>query len=358
VVSNVIQLIDPVDTPLIVALGGLDAARSKFRLSQNGYKIELLEDEYEPLSDVAAQGTTITTDTTTLTVTDASIFQDGHVIQIDDEYMIVSAVNVTSNTITVYSRTYGGTNATHVTTSTINIVGMARLEGDDTDYIGLVDITAPFNYTGISQKGLKVAGSMQAIDQYAIDDEFAYQAQKAIPERIRLLEKGAFHGVRAVGTAATPRSFGGLGTFITNNVLTSVAGIAKADIDDLAELIYLDGGNPDLFVCNPSIARDLKDLIDTSSFVRVGQENSALGMISLKSLNTQYGTLGILMDRFCPLGHAYMLTSSKIGFYTLRPYGWKRLGLTGDSVKGEVVGEFSLMVANDKAHGKMTGITS
>ena len=30
VISNVIQLIDPVDTPLIAAVGGLDSARNKF----------------------------------------------------------------------------------------------------------------------------------------------------------------------------------------------------------------------------------------------------------------------------------------------------------------------------------------
>ena len=36
IVNDVISLIDPVDTPLLVAIGGLDAARSKFKIRGNG----------------------------------------------------------------------------------------------------------------------------------------------------------------------------------------------------------------------------------------------------------------------------------------------------------------------------------
>ena len=159
IVNDAISLIDPVDTPLLVALGGFDSARSKFKIRGNGYKIEWLEDEYAPTSTTANQGTTITTNTTTLTVTDASIFQPGHVIQIDSEYMVVDTINTTNNTVTVFSRSYGGTNATHDTTSTIEIVGMARLEGDDADYGFIVDITALYNYTAIFQKVFNVSGT-------------------------------------------------------------------------------------------------------------------------------------------------------------------------------------------------------
>lgn len=361
VISDAIQLIDPVDTPTLLALGGYDSARTKFRIRENGYKVELLEDEYDPLSTTANQGTTITTNTTTLTVTDASIFQDGHVIMIDSEYMVVSASDTTNNTITVYSRSYGGTNATHSTTATIEIVGMARLEGDDADYGPIVDITAPYNYTGIFQKGIKVSGSMQAISQYGISDEFSYQSNKAIPHLSRLMEKALFHGVRAAGTAAAPRSMGGLGTFITTSTGNSVnagGALAKTDIDNLMEYIMLDGGMPDLFVCNPQIANDLRALIDSSSFVNLTQENTQFGMMPISRINTQYGSLRLVESRWCPVSTAWMLDSRKIGFYTLRPFASKQLSVTGDSVKGEVVGEFTLLVANENAHGQIYGLTS
>ncbi|MBW8034505.1 MAG: hypothetical protein FVQ79_02245 [Planctomycetes bacterium] len=354
-IGDVMNMIDPRDTPLVAILG-LDSARTKFKIFENSTKIELLEDELDPLSTTANQGTTITTTTLSITVTDGSVFQDGHVIKLDSEYMVVSAVS--SEVITVESRSYGGTNATHVAGVTIDIVGMARLEGDDTDYGPIVDITAPYNYTSIFQKGIKITGTQEKMSQYGIDNEFAYQADKQIPHLLRLVERMFFYGIRAVGTATTRRSAGGLGVYITDNTVAAGGTITKADVDGLAEKVYMDGGNPNILVVHPGVANDLRGLIDTSSFVRVGQENTVLGMMDLKTLNTQYGPLGLVMDRHAPVAFAWMLDTTKVGVYTYRPFTWKRLGLTGDNLKGEVVGEFSLLVANDKAHGKVQTITS
>lgn len=358
IIADAIKLIDPINVPLLVAVGGFDGARDKFELRGNGTKIEWLEDEYRAISDVAAQGTTITTNTTVLTVTDASIFQDGHVIQIDDEYMVVKTVDTTANTLSVYSRAYGGTNATHATTSTIYIRGMARLEGDDADYVGVQAVSAPYNYTSIFQQALKITGTEDVLDEYGYESAFAYEANKAMPELSRLVELSMFHGIRAAGSDTAPRSSGGLNTFITNNTVDAAGAIAKSDIDNLAELIRLDGGMPNLFVCHPSIANDLRSLLDTSSFVNLTQENEWFGMMALQGIRTQYGTLQIVEDLWCPLATAYVLDSRKIGLYELRPFQWHPLAKTGDSRKAEVVGELSLAVANDKAHGKIVNITS
>src|SRR3990172_12541097 len=150
VISDVVQMIDPRDTPLLSRIG-LDGARNKFNIKLNGYKIELLEDELDPLETAANNGTTIGAADTSFTVADASVFQDGHVILMDAEYMVVKSANTQTNQIEVYSRSYGGTNATHAADAAIQIVGMARLEGDDADFGALLDINAPYNYTSIFQ---------------------------------------------------------------------------------------------------------------------------------------------------------------------------------------------------------------
>jgi len=240
----------------------------------------------------------------------------------------------------------------------ITIVGMARLEGDDADYGPFTDITAAYNYTSIFQKAIKVSGTLQAISQHGIEDEFMYQAHKAVPHLLRLVERMAFYGERVQGTAAAPRSSGGLGVFITDNTVAAGGAIAKADIDNLMEAIMLDGGYPDLLVMNPRVANDLRGLLDSSSFVRVGQDENKLGLDAIERVMTQYGELELVMDRWCPTDTAYILQSDKIGFYTLRPFETYELARSGDSLKGEVIGEVSLLVANDKAHGTITGITS
>lgn len=358
VISDVINIIDPRDTPFIAAVGGLDSARSKFKVKQNGYKVEILEDALDPLTGVCAHTQAIATNDTNWTVGDASIFQDGHVIMIGAEYMVVRAVNVTNNTITVYARNYGGTNSTHATNAAIEIVGMARLEGDDADFGPIVDISAPFNLTGIFQKALNITGTQQVIDQHGITNEFEYQSMKAIPHLLRLVEKACFHGIRSTGSASAPRSFGGLLTFISGNSIPAGGGIAKSHVDNVMELVYMDGGNPDLLVLNPAVATDLKNLIDTSAFVNLSYENSQIGMQPIQRFVTQYGPLQLIMSRFCPVSTAFVLDSRKVGLYSLRPFAWKELAMVGDSRRGEVVGEFTLLVANNDAHGRITGITS
>ena len=359
VIGDSIYMIDPLDTPLLAAIGGLDGARSKFKLNANGTKIEILEDEMAPLVGAVSNGTVaLTTDTLTFTVADASVFKDGDVILIDSEYMIVSAANTTTNVLTVYSRAYGGTNATHATNASVEIVGTARLEGDDADYSAIVDITAPYNYTQIFQDAFKMTGTMEKLSLIGVSNPWEYQASKKVPDLLRRIEKNIFHGIRAAGSATAPRSFGGLLTFITDNVTASVGAIAKADIDTMMESIYGDGGNPDKLVLNQAVAGDLKALLDTSSFVNLTQENTQLGMAPVQRIVTQYGSLELIMDRFCPVGYVFALDTKKVGMYTYRPFGWHELSVTGDSRKGEVVGEFSLMVANDKAHGALTGVTS
>ena len=42
VIADSIKLIDPIATPLLVALGGFDGARDKFELRGNGTKVEWL----------------------------------------------------------------------------------------------------------------------------------------------------------------------------------------------------------------------------------------------------------------------------------------------------------------------------
>jgi hypothetical protein len=358
IVSDAIRVIDPVDTPLIVALGGLDAARQKFNVRQDGKLVELLEDEYGATSDTF-NGAVATTTTTTVTVTDGSKFQVGHIVSwtqgTDTEYAWVSAVSGQDLTVT---RGYGGTQTTSADANTVNIVGMARLEGADAAFIGLNEVAIVSNYTQIFQKALNVSGSDEAIDYYGMGSPFAYQALKAVPELTRLVEQNLFHGQKKVGSKTTPRGAGGLGTFMGSNTVAAGGAITKADVDDLMEKIHIDGGMPDLLVVHPSIAADLKDIIDSSSFVRVDQSENKLGLGPLQYADTQFGSLRIVMDRWCPSATAYVLDSKKCGLFTLRPFNWKPLAITGDSKKGEVLGEFSLLVANNEAHGTITGITT
>jgi len=106
---------------------------------------------------------------------------------------------------------------------------------------------------------------------------------------------------------------------------------------------------------NPRIANDLRLQLDSTDYVRIIREGK---VVALEKLETKYGELELVMDRWCPTDTAYILQSDKVGFYTLRPFEAYELTRSGESLKGEVVGELTLLVDEDKVHGKITEITT
>jgi len=89
---------------------------------------------------------------------------------------------------------------------------------------GKGQIHGNYNYPSIFQKAIK-----SNVD----DADFMYQASKAVPHLLRLVERMAFYGARMERTMISPRQSGGLGKFITDNVVKASGGIKKSHVDDL-----------------------------------------------------------------------------------------------------------------------------
>jgi len=352
VITDVISLIDPTEAVVVEILGGLDGASGKFRFTAKGTKFEWLEDTMSPLAD-ALDGS-ITSTVTTITVDDGSLFKPGYIIKVDDEYMWVSSI---SGEVLTVTRNYGGTQATHADDDVVDIVGEARLESDDSDPIAFTDRTAPYNYTNIFHYEVEVSGTQQAIDQYGIPDEFAYQVNKGIPDEMRKVNLSAYHGQRKAGSATTPRGMGGFGTFITDNAIAAGGAIVQADFEDALEASYNDGGSgPWVAFCAPANMQVIKNFYDTSTMLQVSRDETTAGMV-IQDILTPFGTVKLVMDRHAPTDKVYIVDPKHAGFATLRPFAWEPLAKAGDYDTSEVVGEFTFCVRQDKAHAVITGIS-
>ncbi len=354
-ITDVISLIDPADTPAIEALGGLDGAAGKFQFVNWPHtKVEWLEDTLSPLSN-DLDGS-IATNTTAVTVTDASPFQEGHIILVTAEQMWVSAVNTSTEVLTV-TRNYSGTQATHADAATVEIVGMARLEGDDSDDIAFTDRTVGLNYTQIYHKEIKATRTQAKLSQYGIADEFDYQAMKAVPELGRLIEKQLYYGARQAGSETTPRAMGGFGTFITDNTVSAGGAITQADFEDAVQAAYDDGGfGPFDAFCSSANMQVIKNFYDSSSFLRVERDERTVGMV-IETILTPFGTVNLTMDRWAPSDKVYIVDPSNVGLLTYEPFFQEELAKTGDYTRGEVIGEFTLCVRQDKSHAVVTAIS-
>ena len=361
VITDYITLIDPADAPFVEAMGGLDGGAKKFRFVNFPHtKVEWIEDTREPLAVGLNTAMNNSVTTAVLLAASANMVQVGQILLFADgsEQMWVSAVASDGVTLTV-TRGYGGTTATAqvvVNNTAIEILGIARLEGAESHGLGYTVRSTNYNHTQIMQREVKVSRSQNQISQYGIREEFDYQSNKAIPHLMRLIEKGVYYGTRSAGTSAAPRSFGGLGTFVTNNAINSgSAAVTQAKFENALKAAYLDGGKPSKAFVSPTNMQVIKNFYDSGTFLRVDTKEKTVGM-TIEKIITPYGTVDLIMDRWAPDATIYILDPEHVGFVTYYPFTSEPLAKTGDYQRGEVVGEFTLCVRMDKAHAVITTI--
>lgn len=349
VITDYITLIDPSDAPLVEALGGLDGAASKFKFLNQGTTVEWLEDTLTPLEGKLANAATVASTDTTLKVADPAIFQPGHILLMGAEGMWVSGV---SGEVITVKRGFTGTAASAATNAAVKIIGMARLEGADSDALGYTDRTVGSNFTQIFHQEIHVTETQQVIDQYGISNEFDYQAKKAVPSLMRLIERASRYGTAGSGSASTPRTMGGFTDFITTNL--QGGGVVQTSFETAVKNAYEKGGSgPWIAACSPTNLMSIKAIYDSSNFLRVAPDQKSIGMV-IETIITPFGNVSLLLDRWMTDDRLPIIDPKHAGFLTLRPFTQEPLAKTGDSIKGQVVGEFTFCLRQEKAHAMLT----
>jgi len=361
-VTDKILLTSPLDRTIIDKLG-LDNV-SKFRFVNHPFRTyEWLEDAYVGRTDslTASGGLASGTTTTTCLVTTPKMYNVGDILQIDDELVWTSAIDISGAQLTIV-REFGGTDgATHANSSVIYIRGNARLEGADADDSPSTEVTSTTNCSQIFQRTVQVSRDEQLFPLYGIDNLKEYKIQKRMDELIMLLNCVPYFGKRSVGSSAhsSGRSAGGITTFVdTNKTELSSVALTRDHIDDLLEACYGYGGTPDLLFCNTFQQRRINSMYE--DFIRTVRDEKTGGHI-ITTLLPPLGNmraLEVIVDRLCPTDYVYMLDSRYVGYITIDPFFYEELAKDGDSEKGEVVGEYGFVLAHEKAHAWISGLTT
>ena len=356
VISDAISMITPTDHPFLSAFtpGG---ANEKFNIREIGTKIEWSEDDLR--AQTTAMASTAASGATSLTVADGSYFKPYDIIQVDSQFFYVSAVTQSTNTLTVVS--VGGTDATHSSTATITIITSASTEGAAAAYGPTTTVNQPYNYLQTLRDAVEVTRHQEKIAKYGVASELRRQRDKKMLELWRGLEKACLleaADLRAAGSATTVRLMGSLAAFITTagNYVTSATTITKANVDTASLYCHLDGGNPDILMLHPTAANRLRDTLDSSSFVRVSQDETELGM-RLGRVQTQYHDLELIANRHMSNSYGWLLESAYIGVYTGDEFFEKDTGRAQEyDLAGalEILGDYSLVVQHgDLAHSRL-----
>ncbi len=364
-IADYVSMIDPMEIPTINLFGLTNESKFRF-VNTPGTTYEWIEDALSPTSDQLAEA--LDTTETGVDVDNGGYFHMGDVIQVDDEYMWVSAIS--GDTLTV-TRGFGSTTAaTHADNTVVYIRSNARLEGAESSESHSTVPTAPYNYAQIMHEEVKASRTARIVQQYGeAESAYDFQLRKKFSglgggkgrkgnagEIFIKLDKTAFYGKRVARTASVPGSMGGLDTFITTNVTAlASAALTQKNVEDAIQTAWSYGGMPNTLICGGWVKRKLTSFYSGS--VRT-ERREDMGGMSIDTVVTEFGELNIVLNRHCPTNKLYIVDKNRIGWLTIDPFFHEELAKTGDYDRGQIVGEYGFVVENEKAHAIISGIST
>jgi hypothetical protein len=362
-VADLVSILTPAETPLLEALGdSLYAATST--------RHEWLEDEMLPNTDTINQASI---NDAAMNVTAAGVahgdrFRAGDLLQVPGTREVILVTAVTGNTLTL-ARAYGGTTKTQLMhQGSLLILGNAALEGADASAPRFSMRTRKSNYTQIFSAALQVSGSEAAVRQVQVADEMDYQKTLRLRELLRDLENTVINGVAPEttpeGSSTVRRTLRGILASVTTNQmepgqgnLATETGVTETLISGALRTVWeVSGSKPDLILCGGAQKRAINGLIQTSQrFAEPGDEHFKK---ILSVYESDYGVCRVVLSRYVPADVIILLDSTKVSVVPLagRSFQYKPLAVTGDYVSGEIVGEYTLELRNEKAHGVIRGL--
>jgi hypothetical protein len=362
-VADLIGIISPYETPLLDALG--DAMREATSTHH-----EWLEDELLPNKDTISDSSISSPlNETSFDVAHGSRFRVGDQIQVEGsgELMLVTAVS--SDTLTVVRGYAGSTKENLVTGKTLNIIGNAALEGDDKPATRFTNRVRKSNYTQIFTAAAEVSGTDAAASQLGLSDEIDYQKQERLRELIRDLENTVINGglpsANPQGASDVRRTMKGIMGHLTTNVyrpgdadFPSGTGFDEEKLNYVLRRIWEgSSGKVDMLVVNGFQKRRINAFVTTN---RSFGADDATYRDKVDYYESDFGVCRIVTSRWMPQDAVLMLDSSRVSVLPLagRSFHFKPLASSGDYECGELIGEYTLELKNEAAHGLIRGLAT
>ncbi len=362
-VADLIGIVSPYETPLLDALG--DPLREATSTNH-----EWLEDELLPNKDAINDATwSDPSSDAQFDVDNGGRFRVGDQLQVEasEELMLVTAVN--NSTLTVV-RGYAGTTAENLADNqVVNILGNAALEGSEKPDARFTNRVRCGNYTQIFTATVEVSGSDMAASQLGLADEIDALKQERLREMLRDLENTVLNGglpsSNPQGSSTARRTMKGIVQHLASNVFhTSDSGFpTDADLDE-AKVNYVlrkiwenSSGNVDLIVVGGFQKRKINAFCSDSRSYGAS-DTTFKDMVGI--YESDFGICRVVTTRWLPQDAALFLDSSRIGVLPMtgRSFHFKPLASGGDYECGELIGEYTVELKNEAAHGLIRNLST
>lgn len=256
------------------------------------------------------------------------------------------------------------------TDSLASVSTAVAVEGADASFAAASPTVRLDNQTEIITKTAVTSGTLEATDRAGRAKEMAYQLVKRGKEIRRDAEHHlvGIHNAKAAGNATTARETASYATWINTNASVGATGSAAAGtgagvptvgtsraftealLGEVIDSCYVNGGNPDVIMCNAFQKRVLNGFSgNADSKESMTKDKTILNATSVYV--SDYGTMSIVPNRFCKTTDVLVYESDYWKIAMLRPMQSKEIARTGDAEKRQVLMEYGLMAANEASSG-------
>lgn len=251
----------------------------------------------------------------------------------------------------------------------------AQLEGDDAAADATTVTVRISNTCQISRKVPFVSGTQQAVDHAGRDDEMAYQEMLKGLELKRDIETVLLaNQAQVTGDTTTARQLSSILSWIKTN--QSAAGTApatagtnsrtdgtqraftEAQLKTVLSAVWTSGGKPDTIMVGAFNKQQFSTFTGRSSPIE--QASSKKIVAAVDAYESDFGRLKVVPNRFQRTRDCLVLQMDLWGIAYLN--GRKMvsfpLSKTGDSIRKEILSEYTLESRNEKGSGIVADLTT
>jgi len=361
-VSDLVSVLAGTETPLLDLLG--DSARQA-RSTVHEWLDETLALVTAEVSsnDNTGEILTIASNIDRLNVGDICRFDPA------GEIVRIVSLNVADSTALVQRNVGGLFGGITVLPATLVLVSSPVLEGAQASATRSTARVRVQNFTQIFASSVEVSGSQLAVRSLGVRDELDHQKSQRLRELLRSLESSVINGVAPtstpVGSATVPRSMRGLLSYVATNRFDAAddtvipsGPLTETKLNLALRRLWESGSTQvDTIVVGGREKRTINSFI-ASERRFAGTTETFKDMVSV--YESDFGVCRVVLSRHMPVGSVLLLDSSRVEVLPLagRSFHFKRHASTGDSEMGQVIGEYTLEVRNEAAHGFVSGFTA
>ena len=259
-------------------------------------------------------------------------------------------------------------------------VSNAAVEGATASDATISPTTRVGNRTQISQKTIKISGTLDAVNKAGRKSEKAYQLAKASSEIKRDMEATLLSNQTAAnGNSTTARNLGGLQAWLASNTSNGSGGSAGANgttarttgtdraftatlLNTVMQSAFTNGGSPTMLLVTPAQKVVASTFSGIATRYRDVPSNQQAQIINAADVYvSDFGIIQIVPDRFIPNADnddtAFLLDTEMAAVAYLRPFQTVELAQVGDAELTQLLVEYTLEVKNEAAHGIMSDLT-